>query len=776
MTIYKYALWALALGAVGTVGFSTSTALARCGDGAIEAVEGCDDGNMVAGDGCSAACAVEAGFGCVPSLYATGVNNAGAALPPGSVDPHWTWSTSMSGVGAVPAIALRNPAWPIWAPGQWVSPSAIFGNELTTQPDTFWFQNVNIPSAFVGLTFPIVVSCDNECEVFVNGTSYGGHNTFVSTATITIPATAFVAGANTVRVRLREYTPGTPRGILIYPGGGGILSQCTRRCASSSECDDSVACTDGVCIGGACSFIPTAAGTSCRGGVCNGSALVPMCVGCIDTSLVGTDSGCVAAAPHCRTSGVGAPVCEPCLDTALLGTDLGCASASPYCVSGSAGNRCVACIGAADCDDRNACTTDACTAGACVVTPLAVGTSCVAGVCDSAAMCVGCVDTAADASVDSGCTDAAPLCLGSGAAATCNACANTAIAGTDLGCNAMSPVCGNIGGAAICLGCITASDCADSNACTTEACVANLCQINSVAAGLPGACADMNVCTGSMATTPNACVQCISDMQCSGATAFCDLATNVCGPCRSDFGGVDLGPSCPEMNPLCALTGPTAGICGRCATNADCAGNPAGALCDVTSGSCGTACTVDSDCGTTEWCPTSRICAPKVPNGMSVPAAGPADGMCTMTIGTRTCISGVCFEDDDLCGLPNGEACTGAGVCRSEICAPSGLCGVCDSNDDCTAGICNVATGACFVPDAGMPDAGTRDSGVDSGARDAGTMEADSGAANSDAGETTGGLAGGAFGCAANHTKSSSGLFTMLGMLGLVMARRRRAR
>jgi cysteine-rich repeat protein len=773
MTIKTNVLRALTISAlVGGISLSTNTALARCGDGAIEPAEGCDDGNTSAGDGCSAACAVETGFGCVPSLYATGVNNAGAALPSGAVDPHWTWSTLASGVGAVPAIALRNAAWPIWAPGQWVSPSAMFGNELTTQPDTFWFQNVNIPAAFAGaLTFPIVVSCDNECEVFVNGVSYGGHNTFVSTATITIPASAFVAGPNTVRVRLREYGPGTPRGILIYPGGGGILSQCTRRCMTAAECDDGIACTDGACIGGACSFLPTAAGTACRGGVCNGSALVPMCIGCIDTSLAGTDSGCVAAAPHCRTSGTGAPVCERCIDSGMSGIDLGCASATPYCVAGSAGNSCVACLAASDCNDSNVCTTDACTAGACTSTPVAVGTTCAAGVCSAAGACVGCVDTAADASIDSGCNMAAPLCLGSGAAATCNACADTAIAGTDLGCNAMSPVCGSIGGAAVCVGCLAASDCADGNACTTEACLENRCQLTSLEAGTPGTCPDMNVCTGPMATMPNACVQCVSDAQCSGATAFCNTTTNLCGPCTRDFGGAGDGAACPEMNPLCALTGPMAGVCGRCSTNADCAGNPAGALCDTMSGACGTACTVDSDCAGTEWCPASRVCAPKVPNGMSVPMAGPADGTCTMTIGTRTCISGVCFEADDLCGLPNGETCTGASVCRSAICAPNGLCGACDSNDDCDAGICNVATGACFVPDGGMPDAGRPDAG--SRDSDTGPMTADAGG---DAGESPGGIAGGACGCTVNTTKSTSGILAMLGMLALVMMRRRRAR
>jgi hypothetical protein len=39
-----------------------------------------------------------------------------------------------------------------------------------------------------------------------------------------------------------------------------------------------------------------------------------------------------------------------------------------------------------------------------------------------------------------------------------------------------------------------------------------------------------------------------------------------------------------------------------------------------------------------------------------------------------------------------------------------------------------------------------------------------------------GGLAGGACGCAVNTTRSTSGLFAMLGMLALVAVRRRRKR
>ena len=160
--------------------------------------------------------------------------------------------------------------------------------------DTFWFQRVEIPAAFAGsLTFSIVVSCDNECEVFVNGTSFGGHNDFNTSATINVPANAFMAGSNLVTVRLREGMPGTPRGILIYPGGGGILSQCTQVCTLDIECFDNNPCTTDTCLLGACTNSARPRGAVCVGGACNGDTLAPMCVACVDSSPTGLDAGCL---------------------------------------------------------------------------------------------------------------------------------------------------------------------------------------------------------------------------------------------------------------------------------------------------------------------------------------------------------------------------------------------------------------------------------------------------------------------------------------------------
>lgn len=292
-----------------------------CGDGAIDASEGCDDGNLLDGDGCAADCLVENGWFCVPSMHASGVNPAGAPLAPGSTDPHWVWSLSPDGTNPTPGHVARNPAWANLPPGNWITTDPSFGGGLTTQPDTFWFQDVFMPANFAGnLSFAVAVSADNQAEVFVNGVSFGGVTGFGAAATVSIPSSAFTPGNNTISIRLIEYIPSTPRGILMYPGGGGILSQCALGCSQDGDCDDGNACTQGACLDGACNIVPLPFGTVCTstavmGGVCGAAAPDPMCLGCVNTATVSTstvpDLGCDAALPFCDDASA-MPFCVEC--------------------------------------------------------------------------------------------------------------------------------------------------------------------------------------------------------------------------------------------------------------------------------------------------------------------------------------------------------------------------------------------------------------------------------------------------------------------------------
>jgi MYXO-CTERM domain-containing protein len=219
----------------------------------------------------------------------------------------------------------------------------------------------------------------------------------------------------------------------------------------------------------------------------------------------------------------------------------------------------------------------------------------------------------------------------------------------------------------------------------------------------------------------------------SGATLACTvdvdpvcLGDGTCKPCNGDLGNAGTTQDCQVASlPYCFLTGAKAGSCGKCTTNADCTGSShPGPNCSPTAGACGTPCTKDSDCKSSEWCDGDQVCIPKTPNGQHVPDVPPVNGDCTPETGTRTCISGVCEPDDDLCGKkngdpcdpgkneqcrdnicftddkcakPDGQPCTGSSDCRSDQCI-NGVCAGCDSDDDCQIGqVCDDKTRQCIV-------------------------------------------------------------------------------
>ena len=178
-------------------------------------------------------------------------------------------------------------------------------------------------------------------------------------------------------------------------GTGGAPPACP------GGCDDANDCTDDSCVSNKCVHQAVAVATACGvGRSCDAQAV---CVRCRDTAAgVARDAGCPANAPVCQGTG---------LDAA-----------------------CVGCTAAADCDDANDCTTEACTAGKCVNAPAAAGQACATGVCNGAVdseKCVACADTGAPGSKDSGCSVAGkPACDPSGTPA-CFACVNDADCATD---------------------------------------------------------------------------------------------------------------------------------------------------------------------------------------------------------------------------------------------------------------------------------------------------------------------------------------------------------
>ena len=203
---------------------------------------------------------------------------------------------------------------------------------------------------------------------------------------------------------------GTAGGSAGTGGNAGVGGA-----ACPSNCDDQNDCTVDSCVAGACKNEPLAAGKACgTGRTCDESAV---CVRCRDTAAgKGQDEGCTAGAPVCTGTGTAA--------------------------------TCAGCTKDLDCDDGNECTTEKCTAGSCVVSAVAAGQACSAGVCNGAAnaeKCVACLDDAIAPAKDSGCTPAAPACDTTGSAG--------------------------------CYSCVKDADCAsDGVACTNDTCTNHVCK------------------------------------------------------------------------------------------------------------------------------------------------------------------------------------------------------------------------------------------------------------------------------------------------------------
>lgn len=154
----------------------------------------------------------------------------------------------------------------------------------------------------------------------------------------------------------------------------GVI-RCIAGCTEAAQCNDANECTADMCdASNVCQNPSVAAGTGCTGGVCDGEAVLPMCVECVvdadcaagvcadgnvcstcaDTMTgAGTDNGCADATPLCLTAAGDEPGadqagtnCQACVDDTPGGTDVGCdgSAVGPVCATSAAGtNSCVAC-------------------------------------------------------------------------------------------------------------------------------------------------------------------------------------------------------------------------------------------------------------------------------------------------------------------------------------------------------------------------------------------------------------------------------------------------
>lgn len=214
-------------------------------------------------------------------------------------------------------------------------------------------------------------------------------------------------------------------------------------CLDDGHCDDGNPCTDDGCVSSHCENTPNTSGCDdglfctatdiCAEGLCIGSGdtctpqqscdeVNDMCVDCLadsdcDDGHQCTTNTCVAGAcaavNHTLScdDGLFCTANDVCADGACVGSGDPCQGQ----ICDESNNICATCLSAAECDDSNPCTSDACNAGSCTNTPntgscddglfCTVTDSCVQGACMGSG--TPCTDEPCDEQRDA-CGDFAP--------------------------------------------------------------------------------------------------------------------------------------------------------------------------------------------------------------------------------------------------------------------------------------------------------------------------------------------------------------------------------
>jgi hypothetical protein len=506
-------------------------------------------------------------------------------------------------------------------------------------------------------------------------------------------------------------------------GAGGCthtpISGCTP-CTTNANCNDGDACTTDVCTAGTCGMAPAACddGNPCTNDTCNpgtgcAHANVPNGTGCTDFTVCDGNETCQAGActpgtaPNCDDSNpctadschwqngcqhvplangsscLNGTVCdgaESCQSgSCTAGTPLDCddgnACTTDACnpLSGCTHTPipgCVPCSVPADCADGNPCTTDACSAGSCSNTPVANGTGCDNGtVCDGAETCQA-----------GACTAGSTLDCDDGNACTtdtCDAvggCGHTAIPG--------------------CVPCTVDATCGDGDPCTADFCSTGTCQHTTHPNGT--SCADGTVCNGAETCqagtcTPGTPLVCNDGNACT--TDSCDPSGGCQAVALADGTGCADGTVCNGAE-TCQSGVCTPGAPLTCADGNPCTNDACNALtgCQFPAGTDGTPCADGTVCNGAETC-----------SGGSCTAGTPltCDDSNPCTTDACDAVDGCQFTP-----LPPGTSCDDATVCNgAETCA-SGTCTAgtpltCTDGDPCTADTCDPIAGCQFTP---LPD------------------------------------------------------------------------
>lgn len=456
------------------------TCVAICGDGLVVTGETCDDNDQVGGDGCNTTCRTEVTVAVAsptqvrrPPLTGTGDVGAtvqvsiGGFLGTTVVGPDGTWRYTApvdfpDGTYAVTATATDTRGGVSVATTEVVIDGSTSVAIVAPQSNAVLLPGVATLSgtAEAGATVTVTLS-GPVSQTFTlsapNGTWTTPTNALVP-GSYTVTATATDALGNTASAGPVAFSVVVcvDSAIGPDPSCGGATPYCLETggvascgaCESAAQCDDGNTCTVDTCTAGVCGNTPSAAGTVCGDGVCDGAAS-PSCVECLIDADCGVGSFCQPDRTCLADTTTSVSITDPTEGASyapgprtLLGTreagasvvvtltgpvnatfEIGPGDSSwsvvtaslpvgTYQVSAHAtdafGNEAFAgpvtftvtatCGGAGACDDGNPCTADRCEASGCVNEALPRDSACGDGdVCDGSTTEPACVECTSDA-------------------------------------------------------------------------------------------------------------------------------------------------------------------------------------------------------------------------------------------------------------------------------------------------------------------------------------------------------------------------------------------
>ena len=568
-----------------------------------------------------------------------------------------------------------------------------------------------------------------------------------------------------------------------------VWNQCSGApggCTDNSQCNDGNSCTTDSCSAGKCTYTTnTSCGTTSQ---CTSSLDCTM--SCLKTPASGDafggfqDAGGASDTSSSASLSTCGGKCMPpdpasqgqfndliaCLENTCGDGDVNCITNALNTTCGGQLSKCTAtsggCQGPAQCDDGNACTTDACNSGKCSNTAIP---NCEPGTktCDQQLACVfSCADgskpysqcasqcgssgsPAVDGQINqvvnclnAHCGSPTPACTSSATSesgacygpfsscvkpAGCNAdyqCDDAQPCTTDA-CDIGTGTCSHTTISGCGAGCQTGQDCNDGNSCTTDACATGQCSYQPAPDG--SVCDDGNGCSAADTCVGGVCNG--SPTQCNdGNPCTADICDSAAGCMFKPFDGIgcDDGDMCTYSDSCKAgscLGGPALGCDDGNACTADTCNSSTGCVLTPVTGACddGNACTQGETC-------SESVCGagstPKDCNDNNACSVDSCDYFAGCIYKSANC------DDNNLCtdescnpaigcsSAPNSVPCDDGNVCTTSDTCAGGACGgsvyTCTDDNECTTDSCSVSSGCSHsvVADGTVCSKGTCQSGV----------------------------------------------------------------